>query len=58
MHFGIYLEKWAIFWLFLRSSVLATSGYTAHFPCILVVQPDVASIEELKNSQKIAHFSK
>ena len=28
MHFGIYLEKWAIFWLFLRSSVLATSGYT------------------------------
>ena len=35
MHFGIYLEKWAIFWLFLRSSVLATSGYTTHFPCVL-----------------------
>ena len=35
VHFGIYLEKWAIFWLFLRSSVLATSGYTTHFPCVL-----------------------
>ena len=35
VHFGIYLEKWAIFWLFLISSVLATSGYTTHFPCVL-----------------------